>query len=431
MNLGKPILNFTAGLALAAAIMFSACALKPKAITPVTLPGLSPPVRISVGDAGAAEPAVAISPDGSAYAVWVAHRQAEADVMLARVTADGRVDGPPVRVNPQAGTATAWRGDPPTIALAPDGNVFVGWTARVQTESGQAADINISVSRDRGRSFDPPVKINDDSKPAEHGMHSLTIARDGRVYVAWLDERNVAPMPMKNEKMEMKTGGKHTENNRELFIANSSDGGRSFSKNERVATNVCPCCKTALVTNSAGRLFIAWRQVLPGDFRHIAVATSPDQGRTFTSQVIVSDDQWVLSGCPVSGAALSASGDGSVRVLWYSEGKNGQTGLYSSITTDNGVTFGARQLVAATVVRGTPVLINRADGPAAIWQEFENNSAVVRLSPRLSGANGSDNLVIAAGGELPAAAFGAGKLFVTYIAKSDPHPAVWLVVADK
>jgi hypothetical protein len=427
MNLRKQILKLGAALLVIAAIISWGCTRKLSTPANVTLSGLSQPLRLSADDGEAAESAVATSPSGGAYAVWINHRKTEADVMLARIATDGHIEGAPVRVNPQPGVATAWRGDPPTIAVAPDGSVFVGWTSRVGPESGHATNINISVSRDRGQTFASPVRVNDDTQPADHGMHSLTVARDGRAYVAWLDERNVAPMT--SEKMEAKSGGKHTESNREVFISSSSDGGRTFSKNERVATDVCPCCKTALVTNSVGRLFVSWRQVLPGDFRHIAVASSADQGKTFTAPVIVSDDQWVLSGCPVSGATLAANDDGSVRVLWYSEGKNGQTGLYSATTKDNGATFSPRQLVAAATVRGTPALLIKSDGPAAIWQEVEDSKSNVRLSPGIGAATTAASVIVAAGGELPNAASGAGKLFVTYIAKANEHQDVWLVTA--
>ena len=396
---------------------------------PRVLPGLSQPVRVSSGDANAAEPAIAAAPDGSVYVAWVSHGpKSQADVMIARFSGDGKMQDRPVRVNSQPGIATAWRGDPPTVAIAPDNTVFVGWTARVESESGHATDIYLSLSKDHGQTFGPPVKVNDDSKPAVHGMHSLTVAKDGRIYVAWLDERNVTPSPpMKDMKME--AAGHHMESNREVFVAASTDGGRSFRKNQRVATNVCPCCKTALATASDGRLYLSWRQVLPGDFRHIAVASSPDQGKTFTEPKIVSDDQWVLAGCPVSGATLFAAEDDSVRVLWYSEGKNGQTGLYSSRTTDNGGTFGPRQLIAAGGVRGTPVLISGRDGLEAIWQGGENNARTVQIAPHIGDATTPNSFVVVTNAELPAATANSNRLFVAYIAKGVAGQDVWLVTS--
>ncbi len=46
-------------------------------------------------------------------------------------------------------------------------------TARVEVAEGSANDLYLSVSRDGGKSFDAPVKVNDDRLPAVHGMHSL------------------------------------------------------------------------------------------------------------------------------------------------------------------------------------------------------------------------------------------------------------------
>ena len=428
--MGNLTLKFTAGLLFTASICLSGCKRSSfEASNQKVLPGLSQPVRISSGDANAAEPAIATSLDGSVYVAWVDHGlRSQADVMIARFTSDGQLQGPAVRVNSQQGIATAWRGDPPTIAVAPDNTVFVGWTARVESESGHATDIYLSSSKDHGQTFGAPVRVNDDPKPADHGMHSLTVGKDGRIYVAWLDERNVAPM--KDMKMDEKTAGHHMESNREVFIAASTDGGRSFTKNQRVTTNACPCCKTALATTSDGRLYLSWRQVLPGDFRHIAVASSSDHGQTFTTPVIVSDDQWVLAGCPVSGATLSAADDGSVRVLWYSEGKNGETGLYSARTVDHGATFGPRQLIASGSTRGTPVLISSRDGLVAIWQAVENNTGRVLIAPHVGEATTPNSFVVVNNAELPAAIANNGRLFVAYVAKGEARPDVWLVTSN-
>jgi hypothetical protein len=391
-----------------------------------TAPGVSQPIRVSSGDTNAAEPAIATAPGGEVYIAWVNHgAQSQADVMFARFNSEGRMQGSPVRVNSQPGVATAWRGDPPTVAVASDQTVYVGWTARVGSESDHATDIYLSSSRDHGQTFNAPVKVNDDPKPAVHGMHSLAVAKDGRVYLAWLDERNVAPMPMKDMKMEGASAGRHMESNREVFAASSNDGGRTFSTNQKVATNACPCCKTALAVGSDGRLFVSWRQVLPGDFRHIAVANSTDQGKTFTAPLIVSDDQWVLTGCPVSGAALSIASDGAVRALWYSEGKNGRTGLYWSRSSDQGATFGPRELLAAGAVRGTPVLIGDNGSLKAVWQDTENNGGRIMLAPVTT--DGTAPGVLTGSGELPAAAASSGKVFVAYISKGTVGQDIWLV----
>src|SRR6185295_16234678 len=178
-------------------------------------PGWGAPVRVSLGDGDAAEPAIAASPNGGVYVVWINHDQnGKADVMSARVGNDGRMENAPVRVNSQPGIATAWRGDPPTVAVAPDNTVYVGWTAKVDSASGHATNVYLSSSRDNCRTFAEPVKVNDDTTPAVHGMHSLTIAKDGRIYVAWLDERNIDPEPAMDMKTNQRSSGHHMESNR-------------------------------------------------------------------------------------------------------------------------------------------------------------------------------------------------------------------------
>ncbi|MFS8085250.1 MAG: sialidase family protein, partial [Acidobacteriota bacterium] len=146
-----------------AVVVFAAACAK-RSSTPPT--NFGSPQRISSGEANASEPAIATAKDGTAYVAWVEHRGKEADVMLRRFKGTGEPLGDPVRINPQAGQATAWRGDPPTVALAADGTVCVGWTGRADPASGISPDIYLSASRDGGQSFAAPVKVNDDQKPA-------------------------------------------------------------------------------------------------------------------------------------------------------------------------------------------------------------------------------------------------------------------------
>jgi hypothetical protein len=382
-------------------------------------------VRVSAEKTEAAEPAAASGLDGTVYVAWVEHRGGkEADVWLSHFDGEGRPLGSPARVNPNAGEATAWRGDPPTVAVAQDGTVYVGWTARDEG-AAHASALYLSASRDGGRSFAPPSKVNDDAKPGVHGMHSLAVSGDGRVYVAWLDERNVAPKPAANAPSHM-----HTESNRELFFASSVDKGRTFSPNLRVAGEVCPCCKTSLAVAGDGRVYVGWRQVLPGDYRHIAVASTADGGRTFSSPVVVSDDGWQIAGCPVSGAAFAVGAGGELRVLWYTEGEAGRPGLYWSESRDGGRSFSPRRAFVEGDGRGTPVLTNGASRDLiAVWDG--GDSPARPMAARLSeDGRVGDRAALADTGQLPAAASAGGRLFVAYISETDGGRSVWLARSE-
>ena len=377
--------------------------------------------QISAPGIDAAEPVTAAAPDGSFYVAWVNHDLKQADVMLAQFNGDGEMRGSPVRVNRQAGVATAWRGDQPSLAVAPDGSVYVVWTARVESAGQHGTDLYLSVSNDRGQSFASEVRVNDDKAPGAHGMHSLAVAKDGRIYVSWLDERNVHK-PKPSQKGE----GHHMESNRDLFLAYSTDGGRTFSANRKVATEACPCCKTSLALSPEGTLYAGWRQVLPGNFRHIAVVSSKDGGTSFSSPVIVSDDRWVLQGCPVSGPSLSVDrASGSLKVLWYAAGEAGAPGLYLSESRDHGRSFSPRQLISQEAVHGTPALTSGNNNAIALWQ---SSSAAETKMRELGNAGAA--LSVALNAELPAGVFSNDRLFITYIGKDKEQRSVWLVRAN-
>ena len=378
------------------------------------------PVQVSANGVDAAEPATAAAPDGTFYVAWVNHDAKQADVMLARFNADGEPQGAAVRVNRQPGWATAWRGDQPSLAVAQDGAVYVLWTARVEAGEKHGTDVYLSVSNDRGQSFASEVKVNDDKIPNAHGMHSLAIAKDGRIYVAWLDERNVhAPKP------STKAEGHHMESNREVYLSYSTDGGRTFSANRRVAMEACPCCKTALAVATDGTLFAGWRQVLPGNFRHIAVASSADGGTTFSQPVIVSDDRWVLQGCPVSGPSLSVDrASGNLKVVWYAAGEGTAPGVYFAESKDKGRSFSPRQLLSQETVRGTPVLTESVNNAIAVWQAVDRVETKIRKL-----GNAGSALSLAVNAELPVATFANDKLFVAYIMTEKTKRSIWLTRA--
>ena len=376
------------------------------------------PLQISAADVDAAEPVTVSAPGGDFYVAWVNHNaNNQSDVMLARFDHEGAASGAPVRVNQQAGVATAWRGDPPSVAVSGQ-NVYVLWTARVESQGKSGTDLYFSVSHDGGKSFAAPVKVNDDKTTGAHGMHSLAVGNDGRIYVAWLDERNIqAPKP------SPQAGGHHMESNRELFVADSNDGGKTFSANRKVAENACPCCKTALAVALDGTLYASWRQVLPGDFRHIAVASSNDSAASFSAPVIVSDDKWVLHGCPVSGSSLSVDTNGKLRVVWFAAGEGAAPGLYTAESTDKGHTFSPRALLMQDTVKGTPALATANDRAVAIWQGLGAQQTGTKV--RELGSAGAA-VSVAANAELPSGAFSKDKLFVAYISKAGEKRSVWL-----
>lgn len=403
-------------------------------------------IRVSETSANAAEPAIASDAYGNFYVVYVEHgAEKSADVYVRKFDSQMKAAGEKTRVNPNAGEATAWRGDAPTVKVGADETVYVGWTRRVETATSKGNDLCLSVSRDGGKSFAAPVKINDDTAPASHGMHSLAVGKDGTIFMAWLDERNVkienhaanfgerdsedsefqfVKIHHNSNRTEpAKKAEKHetAEPNSEVFFAASNDGGQTFSANRKLASEVCPCCKTSLLAAPDGRIYASWRQVLPDDFRHIAVASSSDAGATFSSPAIVSDDRWKISACPVSGAALAMGENNQLKVAWFTGGDAGKIGLYAAESTDFAATFSGRTLISEGEVSGTPTLSANGDNLKIFWED----SGKIFQSALSANREAAKTELVAAGNLPSVAAFG-GKIFAAYIKKENDKRAVWL-----
>ncbi len=384
-------------------------------------------IRISAEGIDAAEPAIAADASGNVFVVYVEHSGKTADVILQRLDATRKPSGEKVRVNPAAGEAKAWKGDPPTIAIGKDNAIYIGWTRKLADENAKGNDLVLSVSRDGGRTFGEPAKVNDDTKPASHGMHSLTVTKHGKIYIAWLDERNISVQPHDMEKMGASMAHhEDAEPNSEIFYTYSLTNNKTFAKNKKVASDVCPCCKTTLLAADDGMYYLAWRQVLKGDHRHIAVARSnamaTDGEIIFSQPVIVSDDNWQINACPVSGAVLAANGN-TLDVMWYTAGGAGQAGMYFARSADRGQTFGPRVLVSNEATSGTPVLLVQGNAATSVFADVNGGIVTAKWQGEPTTTISQTKTPDA---NLPTAVSVNGKLLTAFVRNKGGKNSVWL-----
>lgn len=170
-------------------------------------------------------------------------------------------------------------------------------------------------------------------------------------------------------------------------------------------------------------LFIACARIQ----KRATLALAPENGKSFLQPRIVSDDQWVISGCPVSGATISVGPNGSAQVLWYSGGEAGPSGLYFAETRDAGKSFTPRRLISEGNVAGTPILLADWRGNLnAIWQgKHEQRPALMAAVIPTEGAI-AKTVVVTEGGQLPAATVTDHDLFVVYGLSEADSQTLWL-----
>jgi hypothetical protein len=130
---------------------------------------------------------VAVGPDGSVYTVAVELNGNQLgdptnNIAFQRLTADLNIDGPS-RVVSVPGDSPPF--DEPSIAVDGD-NVYIAYVSG--TPLG-AWDLFVTASTDRGTTFQPPVRVNDDATCATHMHPAITVDGSGRPHVIFYDNR--------------------------------------------------------------------------------------------------------------------------------------------------------------------------------------------------------------------------------------------------
>lgn len=362
--------------AVCGAIVLSACARV----------GPAPTVTLAVPDRASANLSLAAAGDVVAFA-WGAATDGGATDIYSAVSRDGgRTFAAPVRVSSAAGAQLSGE-QPPRITLAlhprAEASIVVVWTAK----GTGGTRLLTARSDDGGRSFGHEATVQGSEAPGNRGWEAAAADRNGQVAAIWLDHRELAEapsaqMPMHHDGQAHSAHGAAPDGASRAELSKLYFGFVDGSEAPRALTGgVCYCCKTALVAGADGSLYAAWRHVYPGNIRDIAFTLSRDGGHTFATPARVSEDKWVLDGCPENGPAMAVGTEGRVHLVWptlvsgSTAGSEPALALFYS-TTDDGRTFSARQRLAT---EGTPghvqIAINAADGSLlVVWDELKDGA---------------------------------------------------------
>jgi hypothetical protein len=291
-------------------------------------------------------PALAVDREGP-VAAWIAQDGHDNIVYAAR---PGRER---VRVSP-AGTSADSLHQAPGIAVGPGGEIYVTWSSRRPKPAGGlfASDLQLSRSLDGGKTFDAPIRVNEDT-PTSHSFEGVTIAPDGTVIVGWIETR---------------TGERpHT------YLARVVErGSRVAGMIQLDNDETCVCCRVGVAAATPDTVVAFWRKVFAGDVRDMVLARSFDGGRTVAGPAArVHADNWKITACPHRGGSVTIDGRGRVHAVWYTEGtRNEPDVLYA--TSADGQRFAAprRVHVSSTSIPDHVRLAVDAGGRAVIvWED--------------------------------------------------------------
>jgi hypothetical protein len=365
-----------AAAALVVATTYS-CARPPQTFDPVTLAVPGTLNRM---------PSVAVL-GSRIVVVWTASAHDVMDVYAAISEDGGATFSEPRRVNDRPGDVSSNAEQAPRVAVS-ESVISVIWPSRLDGTSA----IRLSRSTDGGRTFSPARTLHQAALTGARGWQALTPGRNGVVHAVWLDGRDTDPSEGKHQHHRATKGaaaaGAHAGAPRQdvYHAAIAPDGTIAES---HVARDVCFCCKTAVGTDANGRLMIAWRHIFPESMRDIAMATSTDGGRTFSQAVRVNEDKWQLTGCPDDGPAMAIDGSGAAHLAWPTlVGQDApQKAVVYTSTKDGGVFAPRIRLSSDTQddAAHPQIATDSAGNVGAVWDEQHGDARRIVLRTAAAG----------------------------------------------
>jgi len=253
----------------------------------------------------------------------------------------------------------------PKLAIGPEGNLYVTWTQSLAKP--YTGYIWFARSTDKGKTFSAPVIVHQDRAEITHRFDALTVAENGRVYVAWVDKRDLVAAKAQNKPYDGAA----------IYYAYSDDGGASFSQEQKLADSSCECCRIAIATDPTGNAVAMWRHLFDGGVRDHAIAKFSDAPVTDVKRA--SFGNWKIDACPHHGPAIARGGDWGWHMAWFDGGD--KAGLfYARMDGEAWVSSPAKRFGNVEQHAGHPALMSHGELVWLVWKELTDTSSVIRMA---------------------------------------------------
>jgi len=300
-------------------------------------------------EAHVSAPAVAVTRQGKVVVAWIAQQGHDNNLLVAQPGSAPQ----PVRVNPE-GLFVESLHQPPGLALGPGDEVYVSWSSAKPIPDGGlfASDLRLSRSLDGGKTFENPLRVNED-RPISHSFEGLAVTPDGTVVVAWIDSR----------------AGTNTAN---TYLARIAERGSRVEATQKLDDGeTCVCCRVDVAAGPRETVAVAWRKVFPGSIRDMVVGLSRNGARSFEPAGLVHADRWKINACPHRGGSLAMDSRGRAYLAWYTETADGQPRMLFAASSD-GVKFAAPSRLntaAGYIPDQVRLAADQAGRVVIVWEE--------------------------------------------------------------
>ncbi|MFN3717117.1 MAG: sialidase family protein [Thiobacillus sp.] len=316
----------------------------------------------------------AFTDDGMLLAVT---KQGE-HVLLYRSRDEGNTWLPPTVVNASPEPISADGENRPKVVPMPDGRILVSWTRPLGKPF--SGEVRLAHSDDGGITFSAPLTVHQDRAEITHRFETPLVARDGRVYIAWIDKRDLEAAKL----------AKKPYRGAAIYLAVSEDGGKSFLPEIKVADHSCECCRIVAALDTDGAPVFMWRHVFEPNIRDHALARIAPDGKPLNMDRATFDG-WRVDACPHHGPSLAIAPDGTRHAVWFNV-KDGAGRVFYGRLRPGGVE-GQRTVGGERAAHADLAVSN--ERIAIVWKEFDGERTRLYAEISVDGGNTFKKLMLA------------------------------------
>jgi len=240
--------------------------------------------------------------------------------------------------------------DLPAVIPIGSGTLLAHWLSYV-ADSPYAYQILTAYSADGGSTWSAPGSPHTDGTATEHGFVSSYSAENG-VGLIWLDGRETP-----DEGMTLRSA--------------SLDSEGDLHDESLIDDLVCDCCQTDVAETDGGPVAI-YRNRTDEEVRDIYVSRFLDG--EWQPGTPVSDDGWVISGCPVNGPSIDSAGN-RVAIAWFTAANNKPI-VKTAFSTNAGKSFSKPIEIASKGTSGhVGVSVIDRHSYVVSWLESDNDGS--------------------------------------------------------
>ncbi|MFY7840463.1 MAG: sialidase family protein [Lacibacter sp.] len=305
---------------------------------------------------------------GNVLLSWVRSINDSTSIFCYATSTDGKTFTAPVSI-PTSTNIHPHAENLPKIIAKPSGELIALWgAANPNPKNKYSGLVFYSQSFDSGKTWSNAKQLTGDTSSYDQRYYDVALLPDGEAAIIWLD----------NRKATAKEGSG-------LYFARTA-GANGFQNEQRISQLCCQCCRTQLFIDAKGGIHAIYRGIINDSIRDMMHIVSTDDGKQFSEPVRISNDNWVLKGCPHTGPSMTENNNG-LHFAWFTGA--GKKGCYFTSSSNNGESFAAADSVSSN--GSHPQLTTLSNGQLLlVWDEAVqlNNKIYKRIASQLRNENG-------------------------------------------